>query len=157
MKAPRRLLSRERFRSELVRPSREEKAPKDMIAQKGPPLQRTPDLEPLNGQIVVRRHQSPGESSGEHGAKIVLPDGAQEECQKATVLYTWRPYTDDEGTYHEPHVQPDEVVFLPRYGGQQFKLDDGQKIIFIEESKLLGVVREFAIHGGNGTLEEAVA
>jgi co-chaperonin GroES (HSP10) len=121
-------------------------------------MKRTADLEPLNGHIVVRRHQSPGESSGEYGAKIVLPDNAQEECQKATVLYTWCPYTDEKGEYQEPRVQPDEVVFLPRYGGQQFVLDDGQKIIFIEESKLLGVVRQFAVHDpSNGVLEEAVA
>ncbi len=116
-------------------------------------MKRTADLEPLNGQIVVRRHHLADESTGEHGVKIALPQGVQEESQKATVLYVWRPYTDSEGVYHEPKIAVNEVVFMPRYCGQQFKLDDGEKIVFLDESKLLGVVREFCIHEA----EEAVA
>jgi co-chaperonin GroES (HSP10) len=114
-------------------------------------LKRSADLEPLNGQIVVRRHDSDRESSGQHGSRIIIPDGAQQESQRATVLYTWRPYTDDGGMHHESGVSKDEVVFMPRYGGQMFQLDDGSKIVFIEESKLLGVVREFYVDDPSDT------
>jgi len=104
-------------------------------------MQNTVYLEPLNGQIVVRRHASPRESSGEHGTKIVIPDQAQKESQKATVIRVWREYLDANGESHRPKVQPDDTVFMPRYCGQQFELDDGEKIVFLKESELLGVIR----------------
>jgi co-chaperonin GroES (HSP10) len=103
-------------------------------------LKREPFLEPLNGHIVVRRHSS-SETSGRHGAKLVLPDGVHEQgvSQKATVIGTWMPRWY---SLRRPRVAEGDTVFMPRYCGQEFTLDNGQKIVFMEEEDLLGAVRE---------------
>ena len=100
-----------------------------------------PYLEPLNGHVVVRRHSSNGETSGRHGAKLVLPDGVQEQgvSQKATVIGTWMPRWF---SLRRPRVAEGDTVFMPKYCGQEFTLDSGEKIVFMEEEDLLGAVRE---------------
>lgn len=122
-------------------------------------MRNTVYLEPLNGQIVVRRHANSGESTGEHGVRIALPDGVQKESQKATVIRVWRDYTDNDGNPHQSNVKPDDTVFMPRYCGQQFELDDGEKIVFMKESELLGVIRRGRDYQEEPVeeLEEAVA
>jgi co-chaperonin GroES (HSP10) len=104
-------------------------------------MKREPFLEPLNGHIVVRRHTSGGETSGRHGAKLVLPDGVHEQgvSQKATVIGTWMPRWY---SLRRPRVAEGDTVFMPRYCGQEFTLDNGSKIVFMEEEDLLGAVRE---------------
>jgi co-chaperonin GroES (HSP10) len=99
-----------------------------------------PFLEPLNGHIVVQRH-SPKETSGRHGSKLVLPDGVHEQgvSQKATVIGTWMPRWY---SLRRPRVAEGDAVFMPRYCGQEFTLDNGDKIVFMEESELLGAIRE---------------
>jgi co-chaperonin GroES (HSP10) len=98
-------------------------------------------LEPLNERIVVGRLESDKHTSGAHGVKLVLPDGVQKQSQKARVIATWEPYTDCEGTMRKPNVEEGDVVFIPRYSGEEFELAKGNKVLFIAEADLLGVIR----------------
>ncbi len=91
---------------------------------------------PLNGHVVIREQDAERTSRG----GIVLPDSAQKKSCKGTVVAVYEPYEDPDGA-HDPKVNPGDVVLFPKYAGEEFSFD-GEKVMLLKESLILGICRE---------------
>jgi co-chaperonin GroES (HSP10) len=107
-------------------------------------------LEPLNERVMVAREDSATESPGTHGVKIALPEQVQKQSQRCYVMATWEPYTNDRGVERRSRVKEGDIVWIPKYGGEEFELNNGQKVVFIKESDLHGKMRDYSVVSDEG-------
>ena len=83
------------------------------------------NIKPLGQRVLVKRLEADAISAG----GIVLPDTAKEKPQEAEVLSLGTGGKDDNG----------DKVLISKYGGTEVKLD-GQEVLIINESDILGIV-----------------
>ena len=92
-------------------------------------------IKPLGQRVLVKRLEAEEVSAG----GIVLPDTAQEKPQEAEVVTLGTGGKDDNGNDIEFSVKAGDKVLISKYGGTDVKVD-GQDLLIISESDILGVV-----------------
>jgi chaperonin GroES len=93
------------------------------------------NIKPLGQRVLVKRLEADAVSAG----GIVLPDTAKEKPQEAEVLSLGTGGKDDNGKTIEFSVKIGDKVLISKYGGTEVKLD-GQEVLIISESDILGIV-----------------
>ncbi|MEO5914937.1 MAG: co-chaperone GroES [Luteolibacter sp.] len=93
------------------------------------------NIKPLGQRVLVKRIEAEAISSG----GIVLPDSAKEKPQEAEVISLGTGGKDDKGVLIEFTVKVGDKVLISKYGGTEVKLD-GQEVLIINESDILGIV-----------------
>ena len=94
-------------------------------------------IKPLGQRVLVKRLEAEEVSAG----GIVLPDTAQEKPQEAEVVTLGTGGKDDNGNDIEFSVKAGDKVLISKYGGTDVKVD-GQDLLIISESDILGVVED---------------
>lgn len=92
-------------------------------------------IKPLGQRVLVKRLDAEEVSAG----GIVLPDTAQEKPQEAEVVSLGTGGKDDNGNNIEFSVSEGDKVLISKYGGTDVKVD-GQDLLIISESDILGVI-----------------
>ncbi len=93
------------------------------------------NIKPLGQRVLVKRIEADAISAG----GIVLPDTAKEKPQEAEVLSLGTGGKDDNGKAIEFTVKVGDKVLISKYGGTEVKVD-GQEVLIINESDILGIV-----------------
>jgi len=93
------------------------------------------NIKPLGQRVLVKRLEAEAISAG----GIVLPDTAKEKPQEAEVLSLGTGGKDDNGNVIEFTVKVGDKVLISKYGGTEVK-HDGQEVLIINESDILGIV-----------------
>ena len=92
-------------------------------------------LKPLQDRVIVR--QSDAEEKTKSG--IVLPDSAKEKPTKGKVIAVGPGKLDDKGKHMELAVRTGDTVYYGKYSGTEVEID-GDKLVILRESDLLGVL-----------------
>jgi chaperonin GroES len=92
-------------------------------------------IKPLGQRVLVKRLDAEAISAG----GIVLPDTAKEKPQEAEVLSLGTGGKDEDGKAIEFTVKVGDKVLISKYGGTEVKVD-GQEVLIISESDILGIV-----------------
>ena len=94
---------------------------------------------PLGDRALVRRAKE--ETATKSG--ILLPDIAQEKPQEGDVIAVGFGARDESGKRIEPDVKVGDRVLFGKWSGTAIKID-GEDLLILKESDILGVVREDA-------------
>jgi chaperonin GroES len=92
-------------------------------------------IKPLGQRVLVKRIEADAVSSG----GIFLPDTAKEKPQEAEVLSIGTGGKDADGKTIEFTVKVGDRVLISKYGGTEVKID-GQEVLILSESDILGIV-----------------
>ena len=92
-------------------------------------------LKPLADRVIVK--QSEAEEKTASG--IVLPDTAKEKPTKGKVVAVGAGKLDDKGKRIALNVKAGDVVYYGKYSGTDVEVD-GEKLVILRESDLLGVL-----------------
>ncbi len=92
-------------------------------------------LRPLQDRVIVK----PSEAEEKTPSGIVLPDTAKEKPTKGKVIAVGPGKRDDKGKHMELSVRSGDTVYYGKYSGTDIEID-GEKIVILRESDLLGVL-----------------
>ena len=90
---------------------------------------------PLHDRVVIRRIESDTKSAG----GIIIPDTAKEKPQEGEVLAVGPGARDESGKRIEPDVKVGDKILFGKWSGTEVKID-GQDLIIMKESDILGIV-----------------
>ncbi len=93
------------------------------------------NIKPLGQRVLVKRLEAEAVSAG----GIVLPDTAREKPQEAEVINLGTGGKDEDGKTIKFSVKVGDKVLISKYGGTEVKLD-GEEVLIISESDILGIV-----------------
>ncbi len=96
-------------------------------------------LRPLQDLVVIRRVAAEEKTVG----GIFIPDTAQEKPVEGEVVAAGAGARSEDGKIHPLDVEVGDRVLFGRWSGTEIKLD-GEELIIIKESDLLGVVEKTA-------------
>ena len=94
---------------------------------------------PLHDRIVVRRVSAEQKSAG----GIIIPDTAQEKPQQGEIVAVGPGARDDQGRLVPLDVKAGDLVLFGKWSGTEVKID-GQELLIMKESDLLGVLESAA-------------
>ena len=96
-------------------------------------------LRPLQDLVVIRRVAAEEKTVG----GIFIPDTAQEKPVEGEVIAAGPGARSEDGKIHPLDVEVGDRVLFAKWSGTEIKLD-GEELIIIKESDLLGVVEKTA-------------
>jgi chaperonin GroES len=96
-------------------------------------------LRPLQDLVVIRRVAAEQKTVG----GIFIPDTAQEKPVEGEVVSAGPGARSEDGKIHPLDVEVGDRVLFGKWSGTEIKLD-GEELIIIKESALLGVVEKTA-------------
>jgi chaperonin GroES len=91
---------------------------------------------PLHDRVVVRRLESQEKSKG----GIIIPDTAKEKPQEGEVMAVGPGARDEAGKLIPLDVKAGDKVLFGKWSGTEVKLD-GQELLIMKESDIMGVIR----------------
>ena len=91
-------------------------------------------LNPLDDRVIVK----PQEAEIQTASGIYLPEGAKEKPQTGTILSAGPGKRDDDGKRVAMNVKQGDTVLYGKYSGTEIEID-GEKLMIMRESELLGV------------------
>jgi chaperonin GroES len=94
------------------------------------------NLRPLGDRVVVVPTEREETFAG---GQLILPETAQEKPQQGKILAVGPGRRDENGKLIEMSVATGEIVLYAKYAGTEIKLD-GNKVLILKESDILGVV-----------------
>ncbi|MCY3718491.1 MAG: co-chaperone GroES [Anaerolineaceae bacterium] len=94
------------------------------------------NLRPLGDRLLIEPVEQEETFAG---GQLVLPETAKEKPQQGKVLAAGAGMRDDDGKRVPMDVAVDDVVLFAKYAGTEIKLD-GQKLLIMKESDILGVL-----------------
>ena len=94
------------------------------------------NIRPLGDRVLIE----PIEEKDQVVGGIIIPDSAKEKPMQGKVLAVGKK-GDKEGKEIKFDVKQGETVLLPKYGGDEVKLD-GKKLQLVREEDLLGVIEK---------------
>jgi chaperonin GroES len=94
---------------------------------------------PLQDRVVVRRVDPEQKTAG----GIFIPDTAQEKPMEGTVVEIGPGARAEDGRVHPLDVEVGDRVLFGKWSGTEITLD-GEELIIIKESDLIGVVEATA-------------
>jgi chaperonin GroES len=92
-------------------------------------------IKPLGQRVLVKRLEAEEVAAG----GIIIPDTAKEKPQEAEIVTLGTGGKDDDGKVIEFQVKVGDKVLISKYGGTDVKVD-GQELLIINESDILGVI-----------------
>lgn len=92
-------------------------------------------IKPLGQRVLVKRIEAEEVAAG----GIIIPDTAKEKPQEAEIIALGTGGKDDDGNEIEFQVKVGDKVLISKYGGTDVKID-GEELLIISESDILGVV-----------------
>jgi chaperonin GroES len=90
---------------------------------------------PLGDRVLVKRVEEESKTKG----GIIIPDTAKEKPQEGEVLSVGPGARDESGKRIEPDVKVGDRILFGKWSGTEVKID-GQDLIIMKESDILGVV-----------------
>jgi len=90
---------------------------------------------PLHDRVVLRRVEGDEKTKG----GIIIPDTAKEKPQEAEVIAVGPGGRDESGKLVPLDVKEGDRVLFGKWSGTEVKLD-GQDVLILKESDILGVV-----------------
>ena len=96
-------------------------------------------LRPLQDLVVIRRVAAEEKTTG----GIFIPDTAQQKPVEGEVVAAGPGARSEDGKIHPLDVEVGDRVLFGKWSGTEIKLD-GEDLIIIKESDLLGVVEKTA-------------
>ncbi len=97
------------------------------------------NVKPLGDRVVVEPLEKEQETFA--SGQLVLPDTAKEKPQQGQVLAVGPGRLDDDGKRIPMEVKVGDTVVYAKYAGTQFKMEDGQEILFLRESDIMAVLK----------------
>src|SRR6478736_8708289 len=93
------------------------------------------NVKPLGDRVLIQPLEEKEVKKGD----IIIPDTAKEKPQEGTVVAVGTGKLDDNGKKIEFTVKVGDKVLISKYGGTEIKVD-GQEVLIISESDILGIV-----------------
>ena len=90
---------------------------------------------PLHDRVVVRRIEEDAKTAG----GIIIPDTAKEKPQQGEVIAVGPGARDEQGKVQPLDVKAGDRVLFGKWSGTEVKID-GQDILIMKESDILGVI-----------------
>jgi chaperonin GroES len=90
---------------------------------------------PLHDRVLVKRVKEEEKTKG----GIIIPDTAKEKPQEGKVLAVGPGALDDSGKRVTPDVKPGDKILFGKWSGTEVTID-GEELIIMKESDILGVV-----------------
>ena len=94
---------------------------------------------PLGDRVLVKRVEEEAKTKG----GIIIPDTAKEKPQEGEVLAVGPGARDESGKRIEPDVKVGDRILFGKWSGTEVKID-GEDLIIMKESDILGVVDKVA-------------
>jgi chaperonin GroES len=91
---------------------------------------------PLHDRVVVRRLESEEKTKG----GIFIPDSAKEKPQQGEIIAAGPGGRDEAGKLIPLDVKAGDKVLFGKWSGTEVKLD-GQELLIMKESDIMGVIR----------------
>jgi len=93
---------------------------------------------PLADRILVQKIKAEAKSAG----GIILPDAAKQEMNQAKVLAVGPGKRDTKGQMVPMGTQIGDMVIIPRYGGTELKLGDGEEYHVYRDEDIVGIIKD---------------
>ncbi len=90
---------------------------------------------PLHDRVLVRRSQEEDRTAG----GIIIPDTAKEKPMQGEVLAVGPGARNEKGEIITPDVKVGDTILFGKYAGTDVTID-GQELVIIKESDVMGVV-----------------
>ena len=97
----------------------------------------TTKFKPLHDRVLVRRVESDTRTAG----GIIIPDTAKEKPSEGEVIAVGSGARAENGTVTPLDVRPGDRVLFGKWSGTEVKID-GEELLIMKESDLLGVIEE---------------
>ncbi len=94
---------------------------------------------PLHDRIVVRRIEAQEKTAG----GIIIPDTAKEKPQEGEVIAVGSGARDESGKLVPLDVKAGDRVLFGKWSGTEVRID-GQDLLIMKESDIMGVVEQSA-------------
>ena len=98
------------------------------------------NFRPLHDRVVVRRIDAEEKTAG----GIIIPDTAKEKPQQGEVIAVGPGARDESGKINALDVKVGDRVLFGKWSGTEVKID-GQDLLIMKESDIMGVLVESAI------------
>ena len=92
---------------------------------------------PLGDRVLVKRVEEEEKTKG----GIIIPDTAKEKPQEGEVIAVGPGARDEDGKYITPDVKTGDTILFGKWSGTEVKVD-GQDLLIMKESDILGVVEK---------------
>ena len=96
------------------------------------------NLEPTFDNLVIKRDAMPGESSGQHGQKIALPDSAKNKASTGTVLAAGLG-RNKQGVWNEQTIKVGDRVLFRAYGTEHTV--GNETVFLLNQDEILAVIK----------------
>lgn len=90
---------------------------------------------PLHDRVLVRRVEEDTKTTG----GIIIPDTAKEKPMQGEVVAVGPGARDEDGKVHPLEVKAGDRVLFGKWSGTEVKID-GQELLIMKESDILGVI-----------------
>jgi chaperonin GroES len=97
------------------------------------------NFRPLHDRVVIRRIDAEAKTTG----GIIIPDTAKEKPQQGEVVAVGPGGRDESGKLIPIDVKAGDRVLFGKWSGTEVKID-GQELLIMKESDILGVLEETA-------------
>jgi chaperonin GroES len=94
---------------------------------------------PLHDRVVVRRIEAEEKTKG----GIIIPDNAKEKPQEGEIVAVGPGARDESGTVQALDVKAGDRVLFGKWSGTEVRID-GQDLLIMKESDIMGVVEQSA-------------
>ena len=92
-------------------------------------------IKPLGDRVLVQ----PIEEQEVKKGGIIIPDTAKEKPQEGKIIALGTGKVDDKGKKVAFEVKKGDRVLIPKYGGQEVKIED-ETYLLIKEEDILGII-----------------
>ena len=92
---------------------------------------------PLHDRVLVKRLEEEEKTKG----GIIIPDTAKEKPMEGEIIAVGAGARDEAGKLVPLDVKPGDRVLFGKWAGTEVKID-GQDLLIMKESDLLGVIKE---------------
>ena len=96
---------------------------------------------PLHDRVLIRRVEEEAKTSG----GIIIPDTAKEKPMEGEIIAVGPGARGEDGKLHPLDVKSGDRVLFGKWSGAEIKLD-GEDLIVMKESDILGVIDQSAAH-----------
>ena len=98
---------------------------------------------PLHDRVLVKRVKEEEKTKG----GIIIPDTAKEKPQEGEVIAVGPGARDEDGKRIDPDVKVGDRILFGKWSGTEVTLD-GEELLIMKESDIMGVVEREATGGG---------
>ncbi len=105
---------------------------------------------PLHDRVLVRRLEEETRTAG----GIIIPDTAKEKPMEGEIIAAGPGARGEDGKLHPLDVKAGDRVLFGKWSGTEVKID-GEDLLIMKESDILGIIEGHAAEGGKGKKKAA--